>query len=195
MEKLIYRYVAVVAAAMIGVAGFDVVPWTNLKTSDWAAWVQAVGSVAGIFIAVWLPAKARRAESADAADSDLQRLQLLAQQAFQFVQNLRSQMRRNQYSQPTFDDVAFEHIRRGLADLATHRLSPENMARAFKVADLLGELYEFMTIMNKPGSDPVNWKEDSHFFQSLSVSIMRLKKDIEDDMTVRGLSVPDWLAL
>ncbi|MCA8313220.1 hypothetical protein LGN43_02910 [Burkholderia multivorans] len=192
MKRSVCYYVSGVVGGVIAIAGYRYVDWGNLKSADWAAWVQAVGSVVGIFIAVWLPAKARRAELSDAADSDLQRLQLLTQQAFQFVQNLRSQMRRTRYVQPIFDDVAFEHIRRGLADLPTYRLSPENMARAFKVADLLGELCEFM---NRPGSDPVNWQGDSHFFQSLSVSIMRLKKGIEDDMKVRGVNVPDWFAL
>ncbi|WP_155648659.1 hypothetical protein [Burkholderia pseudomultivorans] len=194
MESVVSRFVAVIAIGILGYTGCVLIDWKNLTSSEWAAWVQAVGSVVAILIAIWLPARARRDDARDAADSDLQRLQLLAQQGFQFVQNLRSQMKNRPDIRPIFDDAAFEHIRRGLADLPTHRLSPENMARAAKVSDLLGELWEWMAA-RKSHAGPLDWQEDAEPFQRISVAIMRQKKAIENDMKNRGLRTPEWMAL
>lgn len=40
--------------------------WPCFSSSEWAAWVQAVGSVVGIAIAVWLPYQAKRKADAEA---------------------------------------------------------------------------------------------------------------------------------
>ena len=51
MTKAIYKYAAIVTIAIVGVAGYELIGWRDLKAADWAAWVQAVGSVAAIWAA------------------------------------------------------------------------------------------------------------------------------------------------
>ena len=194
MKRSIYLYVSGVVAGVVAVAAYHYVSWGHLKAADWAAWVQAIGSVAGIGIAIWIPARARKNDSRDAENGDLQRLQFHAQFAYQFLLNLRSQMRDRPGIRPTFDEAAFERIRRGLSDTPTHRLSPINMARAFMLIDLLGELREWWT-ERQHNSSALDWQADAFPFPRLTIEIMRLKRGIEDDLKSRGLGIPDWIGM
>ncbi|WP_155755025.1 hypothetical protein [Burkholderia pseudomultivorans] len=48
MKRGLYKYVATVLAAIAGISGYFEIPWSKLTRSDWASWVQAVGSILAI---------------------------------------------------------------------------------------------------------------------------------------------------
>ncbi|WP_431206765.1 hypothetical protein [Burkholderia cepacia] len=54
MERGLYKYAAVVLFAIIGIAGYNAINWQAFDTSAVAAWVQAVGSIAAILVAIWV---------------------------------------------------------------------------------------------------------------------------------------------
>jgi hypothetical protein len=159
-----------------------------------SGWAQFAGASVGLFVAIWLPHRERRAEAHAAAAADLQRLHLLAQQGFQFITNVRSRLEQHPGHRPTFDEIGFDHIRRGLADLPTHRLSADNMARAFKIADILGQISEWR-LDRWENASALDWQRDAEPIQSFAINLMRLKKKIEIDLEAAGLATPDWLAL
>ncbi|RQY73100.1 hypothetical protein DF110_06010 [Burkholderia stagnalis] len=53
MKRSVCYYASGVVGGAIAVAGYRYVNWGDLKAADWAAWVQAVGSVVAIMGAVW----------------------------------------------------------------------------------------------------------------------------------------------
>jgi hypothetical protein len=49
-----YKYAVIVLCAIVGVGTYEWVCWHELQAADWAAWVQAIGSIAAILAAVWV---------------------------------------------------------------------------------------------------------------------------------------------
>lgn len=56
MNQTLITYAAIVISAILGLGGYEYVGWSDLEPSDWAAWLQAVGSVGAILVAVWVSA-------------------------------------------------------------------------------------------------------------------------------------------
>jgi hypothetical protein len=48
------KYAVLVVSAILGTGVYQFVCWSQLSRSDWAAWVQAVGSIGAILAAVWV---------------------------------------------------------------------------------------------------------------------------------------------
>ena len=48
------RYAALVIAALATAVAYNAVPWKSMSPSDWAAWVQAFGSIIAIGAAIWI---------------------------------------------------------------------------------------------------------------------------------------------
>ncbi|WP_089401610.1 hypothetical protein [Noviherbaspirillum humi] len=54
MDTWYNRYAVIVLVAIAGVGAYEWVNWCELKSADWAAWVQAVGSIGTIAGAFYL---------------------------------------------------------------------------------------------------------------------------------------------
>ena len=54
MKRSVVYYASGVVVGAVAVAGFRFVNWGDLKAADWAAWVQAVGSIGAIAGAFWI---------------------------------------------------------------------------------------------------------------------------------------------
>ncbi|WP_155774280.1 hypothetical protein [Burkholderia pseudomultivorans] len=61
MKRSVCYYVSGVVVGVIAIAGYRYVDWGNLKSADWAAWVQAVGSIGAILVAIWVSHSGLRA--------------------------------------------------------------------------------------------------------------------------------------
>lgn len=60
MERGLYKYAVIVLCAIVGVGCYFVIPWSSMNKSDWASWVQAVGSIAAIVGALWVASEQHR---------------------------------------------------------------------------------------------------------------------------------------
>lgn len=60
MEQGVYKYAVVILAGIAGIAAYNGISWSKLSPNDWAAWVQAVGSVAAILSAIWIAGQQHR---------------------------------------------------------------------------------------------------------------------------------------
>jgi hypothetical protein len=54
MNGWLGKYAAMTLSAAIGVFAYQVVPWADVESGTWTSWVQAVGSVGAILVAVWV---------------------------------------------------------------------------------------------------------------------------------------------
>ncbi|MBR8136883.1 hypothetical protein [Burkholderia cenocepacia] len=48
------RYAALVSAALATAVAYSAIPWKSMGPSEWAAWVQAFGSIIAIGAAIWI---------------------------------------------------------------------------------------------------------------------------------------------
>lgn len=60
MRRNLYGCAVVVMCVIAGVAGYELIDWGSMHSSDWASWVQAVGSIAAILGAIWVSRDERR---------------------------------------------------------------------------------------------------------------------------------------
>ncbi|UKV75193.1 hypothetical protein FOC29_28200 [Burkholderia vietnamiensis] len=70
MERGLYKYVAMVLAAIVGITGYFEIPWSGLSKSDWASWVQAVGSILAIVGAYYVARDQARRQSEQQSRTD-----------------------------------------------------------------------------------------------------------------------------
>ncbi len=87
-EKKVWDWLAV--GVVTGAALVVFVPWLfnalpGLKAEGWAAWVQAVGSIAAIATAVWVSTRERRAQVQRERDALADRIEMRAQLLRQFL--------------------------------------------------------------------------------------------------------------
>ncbi|MDR6447431.1 hypothetical protein J2794_003547 [Paraburkholderia terricola] len=66
MEKVVYKYAALVLLGICGLLVYDRIPWNSVEGSTWAGWAQAIGSVAAIAVAMWLATREDRRRSTEA---------------------------------------------------------------------------------------------------------------------------------
>ncbi|KGC67998.1 hypothetical protein [Burkholderia pseudomallei] len=129
MEKVVGRYVAIVGIAIFGALAYEYVPWGSLQQSERASWVQAVGSVVGILIAVavpaWQHAEAQKRARIDAA-AKFRAVVKVVQLGCARVTNVWDQMNKADvgytYFANLYDATEFEHIDRLLGTVEVHSL-------------------------------------------------------------------------
>jgi hypothetical protein len=59
METWYNKYAALVMVALVAAGGYEYVAWATLTRQDWAAWVQALGTVIALAIAIGVPLSQR----------------------------------------------------------------------------------------------------------------------------------------
>lgn len=71
MEHWYNKYAVIALSAVAGLFAYNLIPWATADSSSWAAWVQTVGSVLALAIAVWLPHRERKDAKVEAKTDDL----------------------------------------------------------------------------------------------------------------------------
>ncbi|HVK94494.1 MAG TPA: hypothetical protein VM571_07175 [Noviherbaspirillum sp.] len=54
MGRWYNKYAEIVLCSIVGFGLYELVPWHKMDVSAWAAWVQAVGSIFAILVAIWV---------------------------------------------------------------------------------------------------------------------------------------------
>lgn len=48
------KYGLIVASALVGICGYEWICWSKIDAAAWAAWVQAIGSIGAILVAIFV---------------------------------------------------------------------------------------------------------------------------------------------
>lgn len=70
MIRVVNKYAALVLTAIVGMLLYDRIKWAELEATSIAAWVQAVGSIVAIAVAVAVPMEQHRRERLIRAKSE-----------------------------------------------------------------------------------------------------------------------------
>jgi hypothetical protein len=68
MERVINTYCVIAAVAIFSLLAYECVDWAGLQPADWAAWAQAIGTVAAIGATIWLATRDDRRRRSNAHD-------------------------------------------------------------------------------------------------------------------------------
>lgn len=75
---MLYTYAGLTLAAAVALPGQEWIDWTSITGDQWAAWVQAVGSIAAIAAAIWISNRQHGKDLArDALNTKIETLRVL----------------------------------------------------------------------------------------------------------------------
>jgi len=137
---------------------------TNLTSSEWAAWVPAIGSVTAIFVAVAIPSIQHRREQrrteAEAKEVSIDRIfqcQLIAMEFVNILAGAHSQLQGSQAFQPlALDHQSINELRAETQQVPIHRLDRETLAYMSELKGLLRQVqgrYSLGTAMKSAGQE------------------------------------------
>ncbi|WP_139169705.1 hypothetical protein [Chitinasiproducens palmae] len=177
-------------------------------SSSAGSWVQAIGSIVAICVAIFLSvedkrqaaavrrrelAEQRRADN-EAKDRALTQLYMLAERAFQCVNNFRESLRAAQGEPPFVDVENIWDIHQKLLCVPTYALSSVNSARAFVLSDLLASFRGNLEAINATAGGRDLWHPRNPRWFKLARRLSSIKRQIEIDIRERGLQLPAWTA-
>jgi len=178
-----------IGTAVIAAAGY--VAWRNgIDGTALAAWVQAIGSLAAIAIAIWVPAWQRHQEREATRRDTLLRLFLIARESVQIFANVGGQLDDGTFQPARFDSERLSMVRSNLAALDGAMLSSRMVVAAFTLQDVLGELFEWHRhLAAQP--DPFLQVERPAITEMM-LKAMRLSRLAREELANHGIPEPDW---
>lgn len=166
----------------------------GIESSEAAGWAQAIGAIAAIGGAFFIAHQERRRTAIEEHQNSLVTLNLLTQEAIQFVFNFKSQLNKPTERTIIFDRVAFEGIRSSLAQIRFSTLDPKTLGYLFKLKDVLGEIYE----MCSEDVSPDQRFERSEFGIALSnkrTQLTKIQKEFKNVMHVHRIPSVDLTSI
>ena len=194
MKAFLIGYpIAVFLAALGAVAAqFD------YSKTDWPAWVQAVGSVLAIFVAIaiagWQGRKQqldRRRQIKEDADSITLQFHLICIALVNSLSHLRARVKQAtpaQLGEAEFTELT--EISAMLRELPIAKLDRWTLARMFTIRGIISKV---RTRFGKkfPGYQPVFWEEDMQWIDEQSQSIHEVIHASAKTLHLRGIEQPN----
>lgn len=197
MYERVFRWieVGVLTVVTIAVGGAIFIMFPALKSEAAAAWVQAVGSIAAIGVAIWVSHKQVKQQRTEADQKRQQEyeealvlFQLVLIQAINFLANVRTQVQHMHAGVGYVPDrPTLEDIRSTLQSIPIARIDQRTIARVFTVKRVLSEYhvrFEATNAFQIQRGESIHWLDDS------AANFKSLLQDNNRLLVEKGIEIP-----
>jgi hypothetical protein len=168
------------------------------KGSDAPAWVQAIGSIGAILVAIWVfwrqgerQRQEREEQKAEEQINVLLQLELIIREMSNFLGRLKSQiLLLPNHLSFHFDEPGSNDIRRSLNTLPYSKLDQFSMQRVFQLRWFLSEIH-IRYLPRTGGYNITPWPEDRDWINEMSERVAVLINEINQVLVDRNARQPD----
>ncbi|WP_146177567.1 hypothetical protein [Glaciimonas sp. PCH181] len=165
-----------------------------MSSQDWAAWVQAVGSIAAIGAAIWISRHQQNIVRQRDEDNAVLTLHLLNHEAMQFAINLNDQIESAPGSPVIFDVAAFNEMRSSLGKIPLRCLDPTLLTCLFRLKDILAHVFQRFHGREVWVTEDAG-QSDKHWLLEMRRVMMRIAEQSSSVMIKKNISELVWVDL